>query len=99
MADLNETTSFDAEQLSEDIAKGEQKQPKVNVDADYKRSKEFAIAEVDKTPEGAKAAKAATQPKLESSNAQGVGSKSSQSNSNPEAYLEMAKEVNPNLEP
>lgn len=62
--DLNtaESQNFDAKQLSEDIQSGEQKAPKVNVEADYEASKEYSVSDVDRSGEGAKAANEATAP-------------------------------------
>lgn len=49
MADV--TTNFDAERLEEEIETGEVKAPEVNVEADYERSKEFAVSEIDRDAE------------------------------------------------
>lgn len=97
MANLDETTNFDAEQMSEDIAKGEQKQPKVNVESDYELSKEFAVADIDKTEAGDKAAHEATDPKFKVPEAKEMGSEPTESDADPESYRDMAKEVNPRL--
>lgn len=72
------TTSYDAEQLVEEIETGEEETPKVDVDADYERSKQFDVAEIDQTGD-----------KVSS----GSGSSSSGAAGDPEDYLEMAKQV------
>ena len=95
MADLDAATSFDAEQLKEDISAGETKKPKVDLDADYELSKEFAVAEIDKTGAGAEAAAAATESKFELAEPQPVKTQSAEPTGNPEDFLEMAKEINP----
>ncbi|MBD3881327.1 hypothetical protein IFO70_06130 [Phormidium tenue FACHB-886] len=97
MANLDETNNFDAEQLSEDIAKGEEKQPKVNVESDYELSKEFAVADIDKTEAGDKAAHEATAPKFEVPEAKEMRSEPTESDADPDQYRDMAKEVNPRL--
>lgn len=96
MAEINENISFDAQVTSEAIAAGEQKAPQVDVDKDYERSKEFDVSEIDRTPEGAKAAEVATSPQLDVPGASIQGSKSA-ATGDPEEFLEMAKEANPNL--
>lgn len=96
MADLDNTTSFDAQRLTEEIDTGKQKKPKVNVDADYELSKEFAVAEIDKTSEGAEAAQKATESKFDLPKPQETPSKLPESGGNPEAFLDMAKEIHPN---
>ncbi len=62
--DLNtaESQNFDAEQLTEEIQAGEQKAPKVNVEADYEASKEYSVSDIDRSGEGANAANKATAP-------------------------------------
>jgi hypothetical protein len=57
-----EGQNFDALQATEEIATGEQKAPKVNVDADYEASKEYSVSDVDRSGQGAEAAAAATAP-------------------------------------
>lgn len=85
MADLDDkTTTYDAKQLANEIAKGEDKAPKVNVEADYERSKEFDVAEIDQTEAGAKAAESA-----------GNLSSNKASTGDPNAFRKMAKEVTP----
>lgn len=102
MADTDiTTTNFDAELLKEEIASGQGNANKVDVNADYERSKEFDVAEIDRTGEGEKAAAAATAPEVKHSSfgsfAGGteLTSQSGQSETgNPEDFLEMAKEIN-----
>lgn len=85
MADLDDkTTTYDAQQLAQEISKNEDKAPKVNVEADYERSKEFDVAEIDKTEAGAKAAKSASN----------LGSNKA-ATGDPNAFRQMAKEVAP----
>lgn len=65
--DLNtgEGQNFDAKQATEEIAAGEQKAPKVNVEADYEASKEYSVSDVDRSGQGAEAATKATAPEHE----------------------------------
>ncbi|MBW4550486.1 MAG: hypothetical protein KME35_05175 [Aphanocapsa sp. GSE-SYN-MK-11-07L] len=78
------SSSFEAEQIVEDIAAGEQEAPKVNVAQDYEASKDFSDA--DPTSNGAEAA---FESKLDDS-PDAIG--------NPKDFLEMAREVSPELE-
>jgi hypothetical protein len=100
MASLDKNTgdpevSFDAKQVSEDIATGEQKQPKVNVEGDYERSKEFAVADIDKTEAGSQAAQVATAPERAVPEAKEISSEPIGSDANPESFLDMAREISP----
>lgn len=104
MADTDITTqNFDAELLKDEIASGQGKANKVDVDADYERSKEFDVAEIDRTEAGAKAAAEATAPEVKHSSFDsfaGATGDTSQSSSegDPAAFREMAKEVNQSQE-
>ncbi|MBI4781071.1 MAG: hypothetical protein HY785_07070 [Oscillatoriophycideae cyanobacterium NC_groundwater_1537_Pr4_S-0.65um_50_18] len=95
MTNLDSAASFDAEQLKEDIGKGETKKPKVNLEADYELAQEFSVSEVDKTGAGVEAAKAATESKFELNQPQSAKPQSAESTGNPEDFLEMAKDVKP----
>lgn len=92
----DQTQSFDAQQMVEEIQEGEQKAPSVDLDADYEAAKAFSVSEIDATEEGAKAAEAATSSQFEVSRPQSEPTEA-QPTGNPDDYLEMAKEVNPNL--
>lgn len=92
----DQSQSFDAQQLVEEIQEGEQKAPQVDVDADYEAAKSFSVSEIDATEEGAKAAEAATSSQFEVSEPQSTPTEA-QPTGDPSDYLEMAKEVNPNL--
>ncbi|HEY9623199.1 MAG TPA: hypothetical protein V6C78_22775 [Crinalium sp.] len=98
MSNINDEVnqSYDSQVLAEDIAKGDEKKPKVNVDADYEASKAYSQSEIDQTGEGAKAAEAATASKFEVPEAQETHA-SAEATADPEAYREMAREVNPQL--
>lgn len=90
------TESYDAEQLKEDISAGEEKAPQVDVESDYERSKEFDVAEIDRTGEGAKAAAEATEPQVKHSSFSSFSDQESTGSEagNPDTFREMAKEVN-----
>ncbi|MBF2003009.1 MAG: hypothetical protein IGS50_18845 [Synechococcales cyanobacterium C42_A2020_086] len=99
MADLDSTTTnFDAEQLKADIAAGEEKAPQVNVEADYELAKQFDVADIDKTDAGAEAAEAATAPQGKVSAPEPMNTSSEQAQGDPNAFREMAKDVNPRIE-
>jgi hypothetical protein len=84
MADLDDqTTTYDSQQLAEEIAQGEEQAPQVNVEADYERSKQFDVADIDRTGKGAEAASKTT------------SSASSPATGNPDEFLDMAKQVQP----
>lgn len=103
MTSLNDTnTTYDAEQVKEAIATGDQKAPSVDVEADYELSKEFDTASVDHTPEGARLAEAATSSQVQDTSefaevAAQFEEPKLEEGGDPDAYREMAKEVNPNL--
>lgn len=88
--------SYDAQQLVEEIAEGDQKAPKVDVDADYEAAQAFSVSEIDQTSEGAAAAEAATAPSFEVSVPTETATEA-ESTGDPHDYLQMAKEVNPRL--
>ena len=77
------TANYDAQQLVEEIAADDKVAPKVDVDADYERSKQFDVAKSDQMPEAAKTVDAS--PVAESTGA-------------PEDFLQMAKQVTPDPE-
>jgi hypothetical protein len=97
MAESDTTTNYDAQQIVEEIASGEEKAPSVNVEADYERSKEYNVSEIDKTSEGAKAAEAATSTKAKSSKFSEVKPDVIEEGGNPDSYRSLAKDTNPNL--
>ncbi len=78
------SSSFEAEQIAEDIAAGEQEAPNVNVAQDYEVSKNFSYA--DQPGNGAEAASEA---KFEDS---------PDATGNPKEFLEMARDVSPDSE-
>jgi hypothetical protein len=98
MSNINDEVNqtFDSQALAEDIAKGEEKKPKVNVEADYEASKAYSQSEIDQTGEGEKAAKAATDPKFNVPQTE-TSQSSADASSDPADYLEMAREVNPQI--
>lgn len=92
--ELDNTQTFDAQQITESVEAGEQKLPEVNVSADYEASKEFSVSDIDRTSAGAEAAAAATAPKFEIPAAKEIPMPSD-AQGNPDDFLSMAKEVNP----
>jgi len=91
---INQT--YDAQVLTEEIAAGEEKAPKINVEADYEASKQYSQSEVDQTEMGAELAKAATAPQFEVTQADSPNP-SAAPTGDPTEFLEMAKEINPQL--
>ncbi|MBD2564180.1 MULTISPECIES: hypothetical protein [Nostoc] len=89
---VNEAPTHDAQLAAESIASGEEKAPNVDFDADYATAQQFSVSEVDRTGEGAAAAKAATEPKYKTSKPQETKTEA-QSTGNPDDYVELAKEV------
>lgn len=89
------TENYDAQQLTEEIKKDKDKAPQVNADADYERSKQFDVADIDRTAAGSKAAAAATDSKATRSNSP---SEAGEPTGDPDAFRKMAKEVNPPAE-
>lgn len=86
--------NFDSEQAKDAIAAGEQKAPDVDVAADYEASKQFSVSEIDQTSEGEKAAAEATAPQFELSQPSETRTVA-EPTSDPQDYLEMAKDVSP----
>ena len=94
--DLNaaQSQNYDAQQMIENIATGEEKAPKVNVEKDYEKSKELASSSIDRTNEGAEQARIATSSRYELSEPEMVETPT-ESTGDPDQFREMAKEVNP----
>ncbi|NJK67184.1 MAG: hypothetical protein HC789_09395 [Microcoleus sp. CSU_2_2] len=90
----NNSQTFDAQQIAENVEAGEQKLPQVDVSADYEASKEFSVSEIDRTSAGAEAAAAATAPKFAIPAPQEIPMPAD-AKGNPDDFLSMAKEVNP----
>src|SRR3712207_6211750 len=88
----NEATTHDAQLAAENMASGEEKVQQVDFDADYAAAQQFSVSEIDRTPEGAAAAEAATAHKLEIPEAEDRKTEA-QPTGNPDDYLELAKEV------
>lgn len=101
MTQAGADANFDAQRMVEEIKAGEEKMPQVDVASDYELSKQFDVAAIDRTGEGAKAAEAATSPELDmnqvESNASDFHATEGFSDADPDAFLDMAREVNPRL--
>jgi hypothetical protein len=85
MTELQGSQNFDAEQMVEAIAEGEEKAPKVDVAKDYIRSKEYETASGDSE-------NSAPQTDL------GQDYTNAELSSNPETFRSIAQEVNPFIE-
>ncbi|NJL09864.1 MAG: hypothetical protein HC908_05760 [Calothrix sp. SM1_7_51] len=94
---VSESIPFDAQQIAEEIAAGDQKAPKVDIAADYEASKEFSFSETDSSSEPEKSTVAATAPKFQQTEQEETGSEA-QPTGDPTEFLEMAQEVNPFIE-
>ncbi|MEB3339085.1 MAG: hypothetical protein VKJ46_16555 [Leptolyngbyaceae bacterium] len=94
--DLESTQAqtYDSQQLSEEIATGETKVPKVNVDADYNAAQEFSSSEIDQTRAGDEAAAAAVAPQHEVP-APEETTFTAEPTGNPDEFIDIAKEVSP----
>lgn len=90
----NNSQTFDAQQIAENVEAGEQKLPQVDVSADYEASKEFSVSEIDRTGAGAKAAAAATAPKFPIPAPQET-KQPADSTGKPGDFRSMAKEIHP----
>ena len=91
-SDLNPAQTYDAQQVSEEIAEGSLPAPKVDVSADYAASKEFSVSDLDRTGEGEKAAQAATAPAFEIHEAEVTHAKA-EPTGDPGDFLDMAKSI------
>lgn len=89
---VNEAPTHDAQLAAENIAAGEEKAPTVDFEADYAAAQQFSVSEIDRTGEGAKAASAATAPKLEVPKPEETRLET-QPTGNPDDYADMAKDV------
>ncbi|WP_341525806.1 hypothetical protein WKK05_24965 [Nostoc sp. UHCC 0302] len=89
---LNEAATHDAQLAADNIASGEEKAPKVDFEADYKAAQQFSVSDIDRTSEGSAAAKAATAPQQNVSQAQETKTQT-QPTSKPDDFLEAAKDV------
>ncbi len=87
-----EASTQDAQLAAQSIASGEEKAPKVDMDADYKAAQQYSVSDVDRTGEGEAAAKAATAPKFEIPKQEETKTQA-QSTGNPSDYMDMAKDV------
>lgn len=92
---VDTSESYDAQQAVEEIAEGERKAPDANVEADYEASKQFSISDIDRTDEGAAAAKAVTSPQLEVS-APDTSTLTADSTGNPDDYKTIASDLSSN---
>lgn len=90
----NEAPTHDAQLAAENMATGNEQMPAVDTEADYEASKAFSTSKIDRTGEGAQAAAKATAPNFEVPKAQEITPKS-EASSNPNDYLDMARDVNP----
>ena len=95
--DMEDSASYDAQQVSEEITSGEHEAPQVDVSEDYERSKEYSVSGVDQGGAGAQAAEAATKPDF-NVNAPGETEHESKATGNPDDYRDLAKDVNPRVE-
>ena len=82
----------DAQLAAESIAKGEEKAPTVDLDADYENAQKLSVSDVDRTGTGAKAAEAATANKQKVSEQKETATEA-QPTSDPNDYLDMAKDI------
>lgn len=87
--DWENTENFDAEVVKEAISEGDQPEPKADVSADYEAAKEMSGGIVDE-----ETAEKMVKPQLEMPKPMETKSVS-KSDSNPEDYTEMAKDVSP----
>lgn len=87
-----ESPTYDAQQMTEAIALGDEKAPKVDVSSDYEASKEFSVSEIDRTDAGAEAAAAVTSTQFELSTPTEVEFKA-EPTGEPSDFLDMAKSV------
>ena len=96
MSDVTNTVdtseNYDAQQTVEEIAVGDRKAPDVSVEADYEASKKFSVSPIDRTEDGAAAAKAVStsQPGMPVSE---VETSTPDTTGNPDDYKQMAQDA------
>ncbi len=93
VSNASTSENYDAQQTVEEIQEGDRKAPTANVEADYEASKQFSTSAIDSIEAGAAAAEAATAPKFAVPEPDEALS-SLDSTGNPDAYRDMAKDVN-----
>jgi hypothetical protein len=84
----DQNIDFDAEVLKEEIAGDEEKSPSVNVQSDYEQSKSFSTPSHELSPEE-------ISPSLGSSFSPDNKQSESSAEGNPENFLSMAREIDP----
>jgi hypothetical protein len=58
----SQAPTHDAQLAAENMVSGEEKTPKVDIEADYQAAQQLSLSDIDRTGEGAKAASEATAP-------------------------------------
>ncbi len=91
-SDLNPSQSYDAQQVSEEIAEGSLPAPQVDVSSDYEASKEFSVSEIDRTGEGKAAAEKVTAHAVEMHDPEAAEFKA-EPTGDPGDFLNMAKTI------
>ena len=89
---VGEAPTQDAQLAAESIASGQEKAPAVDFDADYEAAQKLSVSEIDRTGQGAAAAKEATAPKREIKKQEETKT-AAQPTGNPDDYLSMAKDI------
>lgn len=92
--ELTNSQTYDAQQLAEGVAAGDQKLPQVDVAADYEASKEFSVSDIDRSAAGEKAAAVATAPQFKIPEPQSTELKT-ESSGDPDKFRSMAQEIRP----
>jgi hypothetical protein len=85
---------YDAQQLVEEIAEGEQKAPKTNLDADYEAAKAYSTGKLSQPEADAQSEATSTTSQF---SALEKTSSEAPATGNPEDYLQMARETNPRI--
>ncbi|MDM9381558.1 hypothetical protein QUB80_12690 [Chlorogloeopsis sp. ULAP01] len=89
---VSQAPTEDARLAAENIASGEEKAPKVDMEADYQAAQKLSVSEIDRTSEGAKAAEEATAPEYQMPEAQEIKTEA-QPTGDPADYQAMAKDT------
>ncbi len=91
--DSKQALTQDGQLAAESMIEGKEQTPAIDVDADYAAAQQFSVSDIDRTSEGAQAAKEATANQFETTTQAETNSSEAVSTGDPIDYMAMAKDV------
>lgn len=91
--DSKQALTQDGQLAAESMIEGKEQTPAIDIDADYAAAQQFSISDIDRTSEGAQAAKEATANQFETTTQTETNSSQAVSTGDPIDYMAMAKDV------